>query len=151
LINPLLKYQNQQIKEQKMEQDQKSLMLSQAHELKRLEIESPAKEVAGRSIGKNGLGYITAIILIGVSASIVLESDKIAAVMGLLSAALMAVIQMVNGVAGTAPKQERPEFVVIQSLIERLDKLDRKEPAMKVTVIDGQVTVVKGDDVISTT
>jgi hypothetical protein len=57
---------------------------------------------------------------------------------------------MVNGVAGTAPKQERPEFVVIQSLIEKLDKLDRKEPAMKVTVIDGQVTVVKGDDVIST-
>ena len=134
-----------------MEQDQKSLMLSQAHELKRLEIESPAKEVAGRSIGKNGLGYITAIILIGVSASIVLESDKIAAVMGLLSAALMAVIQMVNGVAGTAPKQERPEFVVIQSLIERLDKLDRKEPPMKVSVKDGQVTVSKGDDVISTT
>jgi hypothetical protein len=133
-----------------MEQDKTYEMLANAHELKKLEIASPAKEVAGRSIGKNGLGYITAIILIGVSASIVLESDKIAAVMGLLSAALMAVIQMVNGVAGTAVKQERPEFAVIQSLIERLDKLDRKEPPMKVTVEGSKVTVSKGDDVVTT-
>jgi hypothetical protein len=95
--------------------------------------------------------YITVIILIGVSASIVLEGEKIAAVMGLLGAALTALISMLNGIAGANAKQEKPEFEVIKSLIERLDKLDRKEPAMKVTVIDGQVTVVKGDDVISTT
>ena len=82
----------------------------------------------------------------GIGASLVLESDKIAAVMGLLSAALMALIQMLNGVAGTAAKQDRPEFAVIQSLIERLDK---KEP-MQVTVNDGKVTVSKGDDVITT-
>jgi hypothetical protein len=131
-----------------MEQD-KTTMLTMEHELKRLEIESPAKEVAGRAIGKQGLAYITVIIFVGVGASIVLDSDKMAAVMGLLSAALMALIQMVNGVAGTATKQEKPEFEVMRQLIDKLDRLDRKEPAMKVTVKDGQVTVSKGDDVIS--
>jgi hypothetical protein len=122
-----------------MEQDQK-------FELQKLELQSPAKDVAGRSIGKQGLGYITLIMAMGIGASLVLESDKIAAVMGLLSAALMALIQMLNGVAGTAAKQDRPEFAVIQSLIDRLDK---KEP-MQVTVNDGKVTVSKGDDVITT-
>jgi hypothetical protein len=125
-------------------------MMAMAHELKRLEIESPAKEVAGRAIGKQGLAYITVIIFVGVGASIVLDSDKMAAVMGLLSAALMALIQMVNGVAGTAAKQEKPEFDVMRQLIDKLDRLDRKEPPMKVTVKDGQVTVSKGDDVVST-
>jgi len=131
-----------------MEQD-KTTMLTMEHELKRLEIESPAKEVDGRAIGKQGLAYITVIIFVGVGASIVLDSDKMAAVMGLLSAALMALIQMVNGVAGTATKQEKPEFEVMRQLIDKLDRLDRKEPAMKVTVKDGQVTVSKGDDVIN--
>jgi len=87
---------------------------------------------------------------VGVGASIVLDADKIAAVMSMLATALMALIQMVNGVAGTAAKQEKPEYEVIKSLIERLDKPERKEPPMKVTVIDGQVTVRKGDDEVST-
>lgn len=119
-------------------------------ELQRLEANSPAKEVAGKAIGKNGLFYITLIVVIGVGASIVLESEKIAAVMGLLGAALTALISMLNGIAGASPKQEKPEFEVIKSLIERLDKLDRKEPPMKVDVTDGRVTVTKGDDVVTT-
>ena len=119
-------------------------------ELKRLHNENSAKEVAGKAIGEGGLFYITLIISIGVGASIVLEADKIAAVMGLLGAALTALISMLNGIAGTAPKQEKPEFEVIKSLIERLDKLDRKEPPMKVTVEGDKVTVSKGDDSITT-
>jgi hypothetical protein len=38
-----------------MEQDQK-------FELQKLDLQSPAKDVAGRSIGKQGLGYITLIM-----------------------------------------------------------------------------------------
>lgn len=57
-------------------------------ELQRLEAQSPAKDVAGKAIGKQGLFYITLIVVIGVGASIVLENEKIAAVMGLLGAAL---------------------------------------------------------------
>jgi len=57
---------------------------------------------------------------------------------------------MLNGIAGANAKQERPEFEVIKSLIERLDKLDRKEPPMKVDVTEGRVTVTKGEDTITT-
>lgn len=119
-------------------------------ELQRLEADSPAKEVAGKAIGKHGLFYITLIVVIGVGASIVLENEKIAAVMGLLGAALTALISMLNGIAGANPKQEKPEFEVIKNLIDRLDKLDRQEPPMKVEVEGNKVTVRKGDDVVTT-
>jgi hypothetical protein len=119
-------------------------------ELKRLHAENSAKEVAGKAIGEGGLFYITLIIAIGVGASVVLDNDKIAAVMGLLGAALTALISMLNGIAGTAPKQEKPEFEVIKDLIQKLDKLDRKEPPMKVTVEGEKVTVSKGEDTITT-
>jgi len=119
-------------------------------ELNRLEAHSSAKDVAGKAIGKQGLFYITLIVVIGVGASIVLENEKIAAVMGLLGAALTALISMLNGIAGANPKQEKPEFEVIKNLIDKLDRLDRKEPSMKVDVTEGRVTVTKGDDVITT-
>lgn len=119
-------------------------------ELNRLEAQSTAKEVAGKAIGKHGLAYITAIVVVGVGASLVLEESKIAAVIGLVSAALTALISMLNGIAGANPKQEKPEFEVIKSLIERLDKLAEKEPPMSVTVEGDKVTVVKGSDHIQT-
>lgn len=119
-------------------------------EIARLEAQSAAKDVAGKAIGKHGLAYITAIVVVGVGASLMLEESKIAAVIGLVSAALTALISMLNGIAGASPKQEKPEFEVIKSLIERLDKLDRKEQPMRVDVENGKVTVRKGDDIIKT-
>lgn len=119
-------------------------------ELRRLDAQAPAKEVAGKAIGKHGLFYITLIVIIGVVSSLYLESDKIAAVMGLLGASLTALISMLNGIAGATPKQDKPEFQVIQTLIEKLDKLDRQEPPMRVDVTEGRVTVTKGDDIITT-
>lgn len=119
-------------------------------ELNRLEAQSTAKEVAGKAIGKHGLAYITAIVVIGVGASIVLENEKIAAVMGLLGAALTALISMLNGIAGASPKQERPEFEIMKQLIDKLDRLDRQEAAMKVEVEGNKVTVRKGEDVVTT-
>jgi hypothetical protein len=115
-----------------------------------MDAQSPAKEVAGKAIGKHGLFYITLIVIIGVVSSLYLESDKIAAVMGLLGASLTALISMLNGIAGANPKQEKPEFQVIQTLIDKLDKLDRQEPPMRVDVTEGRVTVTKGDDQITT-
>ena len=119
-------------------------------ELNRLEAQSPAKDVAGRAVGKHGLMYITTIVVVGVGASIVLDESKIAAVIGLVSAALTALISMLNGVAGANAKQERPEFEVMKQLIDKLDRLDRQEPSMKVEVEGTKVTVRKGDDVVTT-
>ena len=38
----------------------------------------------------------------------------------------------------------------MKQLIDKLDRLDRVEPAMKVEVEDGKVTVRKGDDMVTT-
>lgn len=133
-----------------MEKEIKMLMVQAKIELARLEAESPAKDVAGKAIGKHGLPYITVIVVIGVIASIFLDEGKMAAVMGLLGASLTALISMMNGIAGTAPKQERPEFEVIKTLIDRLDKLADKAEPMAVTVDGERVTVRKGDDVVTT-
>jgi hypothetical protein len=62
----------------------------------------------------------------------------------------VALISMLNGIAGATPKQEKPEFEVMKQLIDKLDKLDRKEQPMKVTVEGEKVTVSKGDDTITT-
>ena len=117
--------------------------------LEELKAQDSAKEVAGKAIGEDGLIYIFMIVLVGVGASLFLEGEKIAAVMGLLGASLTALIQMLNGIAGTAPKQEKPEFEVIKDLITRLDKLDRAEPPMQVDVEGSKVTVKKGADIVT--
>jgi hypothetical protein len=117
-------------------------------ELNRLEAKSSAKEVAGKAIGKDGLKYITAIVVIGVLSSLALDGEKIAAVMGLLGASLTALISMLASIAGASEKEEKPEFGVIKDLIAKLDKLDRKEQPMRVDVEGDHVTVTKGDDVV---
>ena len=117
--------------------------------LEELKAQDSAKEVAGKAIGEDGLLYIFLIVIVGVGASLFLEGEKIAAVMGLLGASLTALIQMLNGIAGTAPKQEKPEFEVIKDLIHRLDKLDRAEQPMQVDVEGSKVTVKKGLDQIT--
>ncbi len=133
-----------------MEHSDLQLFKAQAKaELNRLEAESTAKEVAGKAIGKNGLAYITIIVIVGVLASLALEESKVAAVIGLVSAALTALISMLNGIAGASPKQEKPEFEIMKQLIERLDRLADKDP-MKVEVEGDKVTVTKGDDQIKT-
>ena len=111
------------------------------------ETKSPetAKEVAGKSIGRFGLFYITLIVLIGVGSSYFLSDSAITAVMTMVGGALVAIINMMNGIAGTAEKQERPEFAVMHNLIERLDK---PEQPMKVTVQGDKVTVTKGNDTV---
>lgn len=118
-------------------------------ELNRLEAQSSAKDVAGKAIGKHGLAYITAIVVIGVVSSLFLENEKIAAVMGLLGAALTALISMLNGIAGANPKQEKPEFEIMRQLIDKLDRLDKPEQPMRVDVEGDKVTVRKGDDVVT--
>jgi hypothetical protein len=129
-----------------MDAELQKIKLDADVELAKLEATSPAKEVAGKAIGKWGLPSIVTIVVIGVVASLGLEESKMAAVMGLLGASLTALISMLNSIAGASQKEEKPEFAVMKQLIDKLDKLDRKEPSMQVDVEDGKVTVKRGDD-----
>jgi ABC-type proline/glycine betaine transport system ATPase subunit len=118
-------------------------------ELNRLEAQQTAKEVAGKSIGRFGLFYITLIVVIGVLASLELAEGKMAAVMGLLGASLTALISMLNNIAGATPKQDKPEFEVMKQLIDRLDRMADRDP-MSVQVDGEKVTVKKGNNEVQT-
>jgi hypothetical protein len=118
-------------------------------ELNRLEAQQTAKEVAGKSIGRFGLFYITLIVVIGVLASLELAEGKMAAVMGLLGASLTALISMLNNIAGATPKQDKPEFEVMKQLIDRLDRMADRD-LMSVQVDGEKVTVKKGNNEIQT-
>lgn len=119
-------------------------------QIKLIEAQQTAKEVAGKSIGKQGLFYITLIVVIGVISSLYLDEAKIAAVMGLLGSSLVALISMLNGIAGATPKQEKPEFEIMKELISRLDKMADRDP-MSVSIDGDKVTVRKGDNETTTT
>lgn len=110
------------------------------------EANSTAKDVAGKAIGRHGLAYITLIVVIGVGASLYLDEAKIAAVIGLVSAALTALISMMSGIAEAEPRDEKAELAIIRQLIARLDQ----EP-LRVDVDGDRVTVTKGGDEIATT
>jgi uncharacterized membrane protein len=132
-----------------MENDIKVIMAQARVEIAKMEAQSSAKDVAGKAIGKNGLFYITLIVVIGVVSSLFLAEQKIAAVMGLLGASLTALISMLNGIAGASPKQDKPEFEVMKQLIERLDRMADRDP-MSVSVEKDKVVVRKGDNEITT-
>lgn len=106
-----------------------------------------AKEVAGKSIGRFGLAYITAIVLIGVGASAFLPDSAITAVMTMIGGALVALINMMQGITGTKDREEKPEFKIIGELIERLESSN--EP-MSVTVDGNKVIVQKGGSTFKT-
>lgn len=131
-----------------MEPDQIKLLKAQAQvELDRLEAQATAREVAAKTIGKQALVWIFLLVLVGVGSSLVLDSQALPAVIGLVATATMALIQLVNGIVTEAKKEEKPEITIIKELINRLDQ---REPPMRVDVENGKVTVSKGDDRVTT-
>lgn len=118
------------------------------HERKLLKVNaeaiSEAKDVAGKAIGKYGLLYITTIVLVGVSASFFLDENKIAAVIGLVSAALTGLIAMLSGVAEAEKDGQSPEVDYIKQLIDKLDS-----DHMVVDVSEGRVKVERGRNIVN--
>lgn len=116
-------------------------------ELKKIEAQSSAKEVASKNIGKSAIPWIVLLVIVGVVASAFLPTESLPAVIGLVSTAVMAMISMLAGITGTKDKEEKPELVIIEKLIQNLE--DAREP-MSVSVDGDRVTVTKGQSSITT-
>ena len=131
--------------------DKKELQLLKTQaliELKKMEQANSAKEVASKYIGKTAIPWIVLMVVIGVGASAFLPSESLPAVIGLVSTAVMALITMLASITGTKEKEEKPEFKVINDLINRLEAATTQEP-MTVVVDKDKVTVNKGDQSVS--
>lgn len=125
--------------------DKKELQLLKTQaiiELKKMEQQNTAKEVASKYIGKSAIPWIVLLVIVGVVSSAYLPSESLPAVIGLVSTAVMALITMLASITGTKEKEEKPEFKVINELIQRLD--DANDP-MTVVVDKDKVTVNKGN------
>ena len=117
-------------------------------ELKRLEGNSTAKDVASKVIGKTAVPWIVLLVIVGVAASAFLPSESLPAVIGLVSTAVMAMISMLAGITGTTEKEDKPEIEIIKSLIKQLD--EAREP-MNVELDGDNVVVSKGNTTMKTT
>lgn len=113
-------------------------------ELKKLESTNTAKEVSSKYVGKTAIPWIVLLVIVGVVSSAFLPTESLPAVIGLVSTAVMALITMLAGITGTKDKEEKPEFKVINELINRLDAATTPEP-MSVVVDKDKVTVNKGE------
>jgi len=123
------------------------LRLKAEIELAKLEAQATAKEVASKRIGTTAIPWIVLLVIVGVTASAFLPLDALPAVIGLVSTAAMALISMLSGITGTNDKEEKPEYALLHELVQRMDK---EEEPMSVTVNDDGVVVKKGDDTITT-
>ena len=112
------------------------------------EIKEPktAKELASKFIGYVGVPAIVLIIGMVIYSAFNLTSEALTPIVGMASGVIMALISMIGGITGTKDKEEKPEFKVINDLINRLDK---REVPMQVDVEGGRVTVRKGDDTLN--
>lgn len=129
-------------------EDKKELALLKTEaiiELKKLESQNTAKEVASKYIGKSAVPWIVLLVIVGVVASAFLPTESLPAVIGLVSTAVMALITMLASITGTKEKEEKPEFKVINELINKLDAATAPEP-MSVIVDKDKVTVSKGSN-----
>jgi hypothetical protein len=116
-------------------------------EIKKIEAESSAKEVASKFIGKVAIPCIVILVIVGVLSSAFLPSESLPAVIGLVSTAAMALITMLSGITSSKEKEEKPEITIINSLIKNLE--EAREP-MSVTIDGEKVVVQKGMTSIST-
>lgn len=112
-------------------------------ELKKLESQNTAKEVSSKYVGKSAIPWIVLLVVVGVVASAFLPTESLPAVIGLVSTAVMALITMLASITGTKEKEEKPEFKVINELINKLDAATTPEP-LNVIVEKDKVTVNKG-------
>ena len=116
-------------------------------DIKKIEAESSAKEVASKFIGKVAIPCIVILVIVGVLSSAFLPQESLPAVIGLVSTAAMALITMLAGITSSKDKEEKPEITIINSLIKNLE--EAREP-MSVTIDGDKVIVQKGQTSIST-
>lgn len=116
-------------------------------DIKKIEAESSAKEVASKFIGKVAIPCIVILVIVGVLSSAFLPQESLPAVIGLVSTAAMALITMLAGITSSKEKEEKPEITIINSLIKNLE--EAREP-MSVTIDGDKVIVQKGQTSVST-
>lgn len=97
-----------------------------------------AKEQASRRIGVWGMPTLIILVGMGIGSSLVLSTEALPAVIGLVSTVAMATITMLQGITGTKEEGEKQQQEILKELIA--GQQQAKQPT-EINVGDGGVSV----------
>lgn len=126
-----------------MKEDKKKLTPEEIDaEVKLIEAKTKtAKEQASRRIGIWGMPTLIVLVGMGIGSSIVLSTEALPAVIGLVSTVAMATITMLQGITGTKEEAEDKQAQLMEKMVDRMGK----EKGTEVVVGDDGVSVQSGD------
>lgn len=101
-----------------------------------------AKEQASRRIGVWGMPTLIVLVGMGIGSSLVLSTEALPAVIGLVSTVAMATITMLQGITGTKEEGEKQKNDLMKELISQSSQ--RKAPT-EINVSKGGVNVSSDD------
>lgn len=78
-----------------------------------------AKEQASRLISQWGMPTLLILVSMGILSSLLLSTEALPAVIGLVSTVSMATIQMLQGITGTKDESEKAQAELMKRLVEK--------------------------------
>lgn len=101
-----------------------------------------AKEQASRRIGVWGMPTLIVLVGMGIGSSLVLSTEALPAVIGLVSTVAMATITMLQGITGTKEEGEKQKNELMKELIAQGNQ---KKAPTEINVSKGGVNVSSDD------
>lgn len=101
-----------------------------------------AKEQASKRIGTWGMPTLVALVAMGIGSSLLLSTEALPAVIGLVSTVAMATITMLQGITGTKDEAEGKQADMMKELIAQMNQ---KGGGTEVIVGEDGVSVQSGD------
>lgn len=101
-----------------------------------------AKEQASRRIGVWGMPTLIVLVGMGIGSSLVLSTEALPAVIGLVSTVAMATITMLQGITGTKEEGEKQKNELMKELISQGNQ---KKAPTEINVSKGGVNVSSDD------
>jgi hypothetical protein len=106
-----------------------------------------AKEQASRKIGTWGMPTLIVLVGMGIGSSLLLPSEALPAVIGLVSTVAMATINMLQGITGTKEESEKQQADIMRELISGSQQ--HKQPT-EISVGKGGVSVSSSEMKLTT-
>lgn len=101
-----------------------------------------AKEQASRKIGLWGMPTLIVLVGMGIGSSLVLTTEALPAVIGLVSTVAMATITMLQGITGTKEEGEKAQSELMRDMIAQMNQ---SKGGTEVVVGEEGVSVQSGD------
>ena len=128
----------------------KKLKVQSKIDISKARIKAPAIEVASKAIGRQGLFYISFMLVLAVSSSYFLDKDRLTAVIGLVSVVVGYLATMLQSITSKQEKELPPEkdeaLELIRDMFKKIVELSNKPEEPASLYINGDnIEITKGN------